>query len=255
MVGDRSETSSSGAVRGCIALLMLVFLLAPGSAGANDPQPHITDIAGDANTDLVEADTSPASYDPADILSVRFETEYVAIPVGDDGIDHEPTALVVHYATLAPPSSDATTISWDVTAEIGGCLSRLRVADRGIVGFPLDPDEGMLTWAQFEETCPDTAGEPAWSPFWSATLDESSGGWKWRIPLDSLTPSQADVLAPGATISAAWAATRTYGLLTATNLPGDITLWRIDKTGTGTDFVIGEDVPPDVPCTQGCPAP
>ncbi|HEX9891241.1 MAG TPA: hypothetical protein VGB28_04200, partial [Actinomycetota bacterium] len=73
-------------------------------------------------------------------------------------------------------------------------------------------------------------------------------------PFDALTAEQRAVLRVGTHLGSPRAYVHTTH---GADLLGSFGVWvgavAIDWTGTGTDFVVGEDVPPDVPCTRGCP--
>jgi hypothetical protein len=233
----------------------VVIVLAFGG-GAFAQGPQITDIAGDANGLVVSQDTRPASYDPADLLEVRFRTTYQATPVGDDGIDYVPTGLAIHFDTLAPVKSDGPTVAFTVYADLDGCSGSFR----GFVGGPLtnpgDGRAGSAVWSYND--CPEVV--PVLHSSHSAeherftALTDPAGELVVTYPFEAFTAEQRDVLDVGTRLDAPRAYTQTSQ---GADLVGTFGLWvqavTIDWTDTGAAFVVGEDVPPDVPCTRGCP--
>ena len=220
--------------------------------------PQIEDIAGDANglnSAGVQLDTRPASYDPADLLTVRMETTYDAIPVGDDGIRHEPTGLAITIGTLATPRSfeDSLSLAYRLDTVIAGCRSYLEAATTS---------DGTVTyWDQIHgppSACPNpniTTPTAISHPEWTATVDPADRTIRLHYPFSSLTAVQAQYLKVGNTLQRPSGATLLLRELAGWN---SVTGRReapqiLDATATGPDFVIGSDVPPDIPCTTGCP--
>ncbi|MGI9018324.1 MAG: hypothetical protein ACR2HR_14685 [Euzebya sp.] len=106
----------------CVLVLLLTVALA-GPVAAADPNPQVTDIAGDANAingqGLVTGvgQATPADYAPADLRSVRYETMFEAVPVGGDGIDYRVTGLRAHIVTSAPAVSDGPTLIYRLNVD------------------------------------------------------------------------------------------------------------------------------------------
>jgi len=247
---------------------IVAFLALAGTpASAGSAVPLVTDLAGDANGlglphipggqvrailgDALDQDpfgggvsTGPASYAPADILSVGYETEYEAIPVGEDGIDYRATALVVRMATAATPASPAGNTAFTVYQHLreeggGVCRSSLQIT----LAEGQGPGTYPVRWSQesqFESFCARESGtytDPAW------TANVSSSGIEMRIPFSTLVGIEDLYVHEGATLA------RTLGLTRSVSL---VPQW--DRTPLGADWTIGQDMPADVPCTRGCPA-
>jgi len=232
-------------------LTTALSLPAIAAAALQASTPQVTDPVGDANgSENISGsrDTRPASYDPADIVDVALETEFTSTPVGDDGIDYEPTALLIRIRTVAPPKSDGPTITYILTSSVGGCSGRFKASIHGPLPLAVDPPDRVLQWNELGQNCPDGASTVS-HPSWSAVVE--SGTFAWRIPFASLTPEQTDFIAPGKTITQPRAFTQTFFAGFASF--GSIVPGRIDKTANGIEFVIGSDVPEDILCTSGCP--
>jgi len=248
--------------RGIAVAAAVIVLYAPGSGVLASGGPQITDIAGDANGLPVSQDTRPASYDPADILAVTMSTDYVAVPVGGDGIDYQERALLIRFDTFGSPVPDAGTLAFGVGADLGACQSSFGGYVSGPIGNTGDGTGGTVRWVQFGE-CPDLEpdefsvlgfGTAVDHPQWTATADPAARTVTLRIPFASLTEGQAAFLRPGARIASpsaqSWMSRSVY---VVSDAGARAALAFFDATDTGSDFTIGEDVPPDVPCTQGCP--
>lgn len=249
-----------GTLSTVVAAGMALAAAAPGAA--TDAGPQIVDPAGDANGTGLPNDTRPASYDPADILDVTLETEYTATPVGEDGIDYEPVALLVRYETLAAPRSDTTTMAYLLRSRVGSCRNSLTGFVRGTATNPGDPRPGRVEWS-WTGGCPGVpisdnpvigVGAKYEDARWTAQVDEQARELRVRIPFGSLTAVQAEVFGVGARIEEPSAVTwNTVGAY----LIGTFGLWGfltpLDGTAAGRPFTVGEDVPADVPCTRGCP--
>jgi len=238
---------------------MALATMLPGAATAAGPQ--ITDPAGDANGTGQPLDTRPASLDPADVLDVTIETEYLATPVGEDGIDYEPTALLVRFETLAAPRSDTTTFSYVLQSRVGSCPMSLAGYIAGTLTNPGDGRPGDVRWT-WSGGCPGVPvsdnpvvgnGAAHENPAWTAQVDQPARELRMRIPFASLTAQQSQVLRPGARIDEPRAFTyHTAGAYIVGTFGFFASATPIDSTATGASFTIGEDVPADVPCTRGC---
>lgn len=229
---------------------VLVLLLLGSAVAGAEPAPQITDMAGDANGLDAGEDTRPASYDPADLVAVTLQTEFVTAPDGSV----EATALLIRFGTLAPPRSDASTMVFSLNASVDGCRSYFRAYVAGTLTHPADGRDGTVDWNWYEN-CPGTG--PILDPFvsqgvafeneaWTAEVDEESSELVVRIPFDSLDEQAAKVLKVGAVISEPRAMVRTSE---GASVVGTFEAWvydsPLDKTATGTSFTVGEDLPPD----------
>lgn len=247
--------------RGIVLVAALAVLVVPVSSLGASASPQITDIAGDANGLPVSHDTRPASYDPADLLSVTMSTEYAAVPVGEDGIDYQERALLIRLATLGNPVPDAGTLGFGIGTDLGTCRSSFAGYVSGPIGNTGDGAGGTVRWVQFGE-CPDLDpdtsmlgfGTAVDHPQWTATADPDARAVTLRLPFASLSEAQAAFLRPGARLASptaqSWLSRSAY-------VVGDAgaraAIAYFDGTQTGADFTIGSDVPDDLPCTRGCP--
>ncbi len=241
-------------------LLVSALMLSVGPAGASGPQ--IADPEGDSNGLPGNVDTRPASYDPADILSVTLSTEYVSVPVGSDGVDHRPTALLVRFRTLGEPRAEAGNLAFGIHTQIGDCDSSFVGYVRGRMIPINDGQAGKARWVQFGD-CPNRPSEiyrtagfgtAVDHPSWTAAADLAARTVTVRFPLDTLTSAQAGLLRPGARLSAPSAqsfASRSIYIVSDAGASAPTSYY--DGTDQGTDFVLASDVPPDVPCTRSCP--
>lgn len=229
------------------------FIVSAYRMGSPPPAPHIVDPAGDANG-LGEAapddDRRPLSADPADLRWARLETSYVALPVGEDGIDYVPTGLEMHLGTTAAPRADGPTIEYKLRTRLDECDSQFVSTLRGPLALPTDRPDGQVSWIQLDDSCPDGIGVFT-DATWTAEVDQLGREIVIAIPFDSLTGERAKVLSPGRVLVAPRAASETpaAGVVQV----GEILPGRVDRTVAGPDFTIGSDVPPDVPCTRDCP--
>lgn len=237
-----------------VALAIAALALPAGAESAA----QITDIAQDANAingqgfgGITGVDPSQphdqASYAPADLRAIRFETAYTATPVGADGIDYTATALKIHVTTTATPKSDGPTLIYRINTAVNGCASFLQSYVRGTTSAPTDTANNTLQWRQFDAGCPDGV-KTVTNAAWTTTIDATTKTLTMTFPYSALTELQRAAMAPGAYLGLARGEVRTQlGIVTAP---------LIDDTPTALDdFVIGSDVPADVPCTIDCPAP
>lgn len=274
-----------------VALLLLVATGFP--AATAETAPHITDIAGDANgigkqgfgcnspgplppiclgdqVPLGHVSTGPASYGPADLREVRFETPYEAVPVGDDGIDYRGTGFAFHIRTEATPASDAATLVYSLRGGLNNCWSWFKVFIRGPLSPASDPSDRAVEWGQakspYSGDCPDgvLAHVRMTSP--DVEIDPERRELTVTFHLASLPQAHRPYFEPGVVLGAGWelgaeaAGPRVFvaPLVKGTEVVGLSSLYpgqrpRIDETPTGAPFVIGSDMPEDVPCTSGCP--
>lgn len=241
-------------VRTLLLVLILLSLAIPGFA--EEPGAHITDIAGDANGingqgfgDVTGFDPSQpndtVSYGPADLRTVRFQTTYDAVPVGADGIDYQATGLAIHVTTTDAPGSEGPTLIYRINTAVGGCGSFLQAYLRGPAAGPTDTADKTLQWRQLDAGCPDGA-KTLTNPAWTATVDEASKTLTMTFPFASLTPAQLSAMGVGSYLGLPEAEVRSQlALLTAPLIDG--------TPAAEEDFVVGSDVPADVPCTVDCP--
>ena len=228
-------------------------------AGAEDLAPQITDIAGDANVvngqgfeDITGVNPSQpndtANYKRADLRAVRFETAYTAVPVGADGIDYQATGLKIHVTTTDVPGSDGPTLIYRINTTVSGCASFLQSYLRGATSAPVDAANNTLQWRQLDAGCPDGV-KTVTNAAWTTTVDAASKTLTMTFPFSSLTPAQQVAMSVGDGYLGLPAGEVRTQLATAT-AP------LIDATPAyEEDYIIGSDVPADVPCTLECPAP
>lgn len=236
----------------------MLLTLAAGSAGADAGFTSITDIAGDANlangqglASAGEQATAPASYGPADVRALIFETTSVAVPVGDDGIDYQATGVKVHFRTEATPMSDGPTLIYRLNANVDGCDSFLQAFLRGASSTPNDPADKTIQWRQLVgAACPNgPLASTVTNAGWTVTIDATAKELVMSFPYSKLSSAQLTYMDEGSILSALVANTRTnFGTPAAS-----VTAPQFDESPTGEDFEVGSDMPEDVPCTTGCP--
>lgn len=234
----------------------LLLSFTSGPAGAEVGAPSVTDIANDANfvngqqiRRGIEVDTGEASYDPADIRAITFETTYEAVPVGWDGIDYRATGLNVHYRTTATPGSDGPTILYRLEVSVDGCLSYLQTFLRGPRSLPDDPPDRYVQWVQLRPNCPDGEGTWILPGYWTATVDPSAKELVMSFPYYALNSKELAKMDEGSVLFGAEANTRTsFWAVPESGFTGP----GIDESPIGEEFVIGSDMPEDIPCTTGC---
>lgn len=254
-----------------IAVVVIALVASPASGSSGG----VADQAGDANgvngvwyspamlgwiaefaRDTVGGDPTgegvagPVSYGPGDLRHVAFETEHVAVPVGEDGVDYRATALLVRIRTEEPARAptELEPMNIEVIAQA--------LAPGQEPGPPDDP-VGQIGWSEcrmsFTATVDhlgqagaswhrfENCGDRLFSgtdPAWSATVDGTT--ITLRYPLGSFDAAGRTYLAEGGTLLRWMAASKAD-------------LNALDATLEGPDFVIGSDMPADVPCTMGCP--
>jgi hypothetical protein len=239
------------------SVVAALALVAP--AGAEAPAPQIVDGANDANLinnqgvallgNVGPVDSGEASYDPADLRTVRFETLFEAVPVGADGIDYRATGLAIHVATTATPKSDGPTLGYRINASVGGCGGFLQAFLRGPSSTPSDPANKAIQWRTFASRGCADGDKTVTNPAWTVTVNDAAKELVMTFPFTSLTATQAQAMAVGASVAAPIASVFTnFGTPAAS-----LTAPSIDLTKAGEDFEIGSDVPADVACTVDCP--
>ena len=190
-------------------------------------------------------DTKEASYDPADLRQVTLETLYSPTPVGEDGIDYRATGFQIRMATTATPKSDGPTLIYRLNATIDGCSSFFQTFVGGPASAPTDTPSGTVQWRQLTAAaCPDAATTQT-NPGWTLKIDDAAKQLVMTYPYKAMSAAQRSALREGVSIHVPQAGVRTQlGVATAP---------QIDETAVGDSFVIGSDMPADVPCTVGCP--
>jgi len=226
-------------------ILILLLTLAPFASASSSPQ--VVDPPGDANGVDGLGDTRPVSYDAGDLLSMLWETTYAANPIGEDGVDHEATGLRLTIETLAAVDSTAATIAVRPGFDMPGCFSTFEIYLQGQLPDQQDPWDRYVEWYQSGASCPDTDGLWVHNPAWTVGLDGRR--LVLTLPYASMNAAEREFLGVGRTIE------RPRGLTSFFFRFEGSTAWFpwIDFAAAGEDFVIGSDVPPDVPCTRGCP--
>ncbi len=251
-----------------LTTVVLALILAPTAVARAGDAPHATDVAGDANavngqgqSSLSGApgsiSTGPASYAPADLREVRFQTLYEAIPVGVDGIDYRATGFAIRVRTEAAPRSDAGTLVYSLVGALNGCNSRFKVFLRGPLSGSGDPSDRTFRWAQTTGTCPDAVNSDVTIPDSTVTIDPGLKELAITIPLSSLTDYQRPYFEEGAVLEGLTSGGYYTGpravVSSLVRSVNDLLLPVIDDTANMLPFVIGSDMPSDVPCTIGCP--
>lgn len=249
------------------ATLTLVIVLSSVPAGAHPVAGHIEDIEADANLlntqgfgGLVGPNpldpgvgTGAASYAPADIRAVRFATDFIAVPVGDDGIDYQATGVRIMILTETAPRSDGPTLIYRLNVNVGGgCNSFFNGFMRGVSSLPGDPAHLQLEWRQLDAGCPDGVVTRVMPP---ATVNAALNAIVFTLPYGQLTAAQAATLAEGEALVSPQANTRTnftWGSQGVLPYSG-VTAPQIDETVIGEEWIVGSDMPDDVPCTLNCP--
>lgn len=223
-------------------LLMLGAL--PGWAGTTE-EPEITDPAGDANfLSAVSGnteDTRPVSFDNADLQGVWFETSYTTSKQTDPAtgqitnVRYLPDALLVHIRTVAPvrPTSPWGSFRFKVQATVPSCQASLEL----LVATAPANDAAEIRPAAPGTTCGD-----------GLTIVRSEVKPTYEGAVSTMTfplwePLTAQVLSVGTVLS------QPSALVTASLGVGSSIPESLDEAGDGSDFTVGQDVPPDVDCT------
>jgi hypothetical protein len=186
----------------------------------------------------------------ADLLAVRFETTFVAIPIGEDGIDYQATGIRLHLLTAATPRSLGPTTSYRLTTHLPpgalGCRLSIGATFRG----PLSPpsaDPAAFATAHIGGpadgcTVADSGSVDADRSALRLTVAEAPAGLTVEVPQTAFGEDARYHLDEGAVLPAPLAWTEVVSFSP-----------RIDATRMGADFVVGSDMPADVPCTKRCP--
>lgn len=224
-------------------------LTAAFPAAAGTPQmPEITDKVGDANGingqgisgfEEVSPDTRPASIDAADILAVWFRTAYDTTKVRDESgrvlsVIHTPTALEIHFKTLAPvkPTPGGLAMMYRVPADLSTCPGLGVFFQMRLAGVTNTTER-----ADINNFC---QGVTLTDSRFTLTFVGSESVWTYPF---AAFPTR--LVAAGVEITSPAAHVRTFF---RTGIADAFTAPAVDEAKTGDDFTIGSDVPPNVDC-------
>ncbi|HEX9890926.1 MAG TPA: hypothetical protein VGB28_02555 [Actinomycetota bacterium] len=252
-------------MRGAALAFALVVAASPVAAGTAGP--HIVDPEGDANglafpyapggvvgntqRELFPDDplgpgtpTGPATIPAADIVSVTFETPYIAVPIGEDGIDYRQTGFRVRFRTAATPASVGPTTSYDIGTYLPPGTVGCRLFFNAT--FPGAPSGGAPTARASVGGSADGcwAGDVTINLPAGLTVTTSPPGLVIDVPIASVSEELRPMFEEGSGVLQSPAASTSVGSFVP----------RVDATLRFPDFLIGSDMPPDVPCTKGCPS-
>lgn len=245
---------------------LLAVSLAPASAldeSGDEPEPLVTDAVGDANgvnyqglrgilqdpeyDTLASSDTSPASVESADLVSIWAETDHEEVIERDaegavTAVRHEPTALRVSFETSGPASPTfGPTLVFRLPAVINGCRAFLQAYVHGPATNPSDGAE-HANIRQLDEGCP--GGVTTVTDGFLLEFDDTTMSLVY--PFDA--PAAAGLVTPTTKLSESGDA-HNRTLLVAATAPvideAHIDFWS---------FQVGSDVPADIDCTdEGTP--
>ena len=262
--------------------VIVAALLVPGpaSTAGTSVNPEITDVAGDANFingqrgyTCLRPETCrepgafpvpnpvPESLDALDLRAVWFETEYETTQVRDPAtgdvvrVEHDPTALAIHIQTEAPAwpvPPEWAALRYDIPVTLPQCNAHfdLKMFASGstqtqlAAGSPfsvvrpdcdLQKDPGQIDYRETfgSNVRPTFVGTVATFRF--SLVECTSCGVQpvWRfIPV-------------GTSIAPPYAFSQ--GSHQVAGNPGGLIA---DETAVGRGFTIGQDVPPDVDCSE-----
>lgn len=227
-----------------VALVALVSAAAlPGAAGTAE-DPEITDPAGDANfigaAAGTEEDTRPASFDNADLRAVWFETEHSTTKIMDPAtgavarVEHRPVALVINIETQGPvrPLAPWGSLRFKVPVAMPGCEATFELL--------------VATNPAFDsvEIRPATAGSCGELSIAKSPVTPTYDGAVSTISFPLAHEQISQVISAGTALS------QVDALVIASPPVGGAGPAPLDETAVGRDFTIGQDVPPDVDCTE-----
>jgi len=198
--------------------------------------------------------TAPLSYAPADLVSVDFQTAYEALPVGGNGTDYRPTALRVVFRTSGSPSDIApgTEVVYQAAARPWGFGIGLGL--KGTVSkTPTGTMSATASIARTDVRCDDEASL-CWersNPAWTAQIDVAQKTLTLTYPFSTFGPEENSLIGVGSDLYGLSAYTLPQQEVPDDSPVGSVPL-RIDTATRGHLHVVGEDVPPDVGCTQEC---
>lgn len=245
-------------MRRLLALSMLttfLFLVPTSSEAITSVDPEIQDIAGDSNAInwlLEEYSTSPVSYAPADLTSVDFKTAYEPIPIGNDGIDFQPTALRVVFTASGSPA-DIAPGSELVFQALGSILPH-KVYLEGTVSRSASGVIAATAQLRREDWGCNEDPSLCWErsdPEWSAVVDDDKRTLTLTYPFSSLAADEASIIGVNRIL---WGP-EAHTLQLRDSIAGDSEEVLVDSARWGHLFIVGEDVPQDVNCTQSCESP
>jgi len=235
---------------GLIVGVSLVLLTQPVTAGSS-ADPEITDVAGDANfvnsqggvlpIDPEGPDTRPASFDNVDLRAVWFETAYTTSKVLDPAsgtvrrVEYRPTALLIHIQTQGParPMTPWGTIRYQVQATLPGCTAYFEL---GVYSQP--PDVASIRPVFASPNC----GDLAPGQIHTSGVPPTLNGTVATMTFPLVEPGKHNVT------QYIWAGARIAQPAALANASPPTR--NVDETATGRDFTIGQDVPPDVECSE-----
>lgn len=235
------------------------LLFGPAQAQASHyPDSDLLDVAGDANLlnqARVYIVSDPASYAAADLVSVDLQTDYVAVPVGEAGTDYRPTALRVVFRTKESPSAVLSGDEIVYRLEATGWSVSDKHADVFMEVVVAKSPAGTVTTVPRLRRCLGGAESPdtCWTrsrPEWTAVIDDGAKKLTLTYPFSSLAADEADWIGVGGYLGSPDAETQWPRLSLDPYYPGH--RQTIDMALYGHGYVVGEDVPQDVGCTQEC---
>lgn len=214
-------------------------------SGEEPPEPHLTDVAGDANglngqglQDTGEGtSTGPASYGMADFTHLRFAT------LSSDGVT--PEGLIIRLGTTDPLTTAGDNLLYRIYANVDGCPGRFEIDVRNIAyGDEIDfewylegcggtSDDAVITGVTFDDER------------WTIETDEQTGETVMTIPFSTL-PDQGleKVLEPGTEIYDIRVEVRHVNSEPSGTAPYSVVVPVIDEMLNGDfyGFVVGEDL-------------
>jgi len=264
-----------------IAIVAATLSMLPWAGAAADTEEQIVDVAGDAHgvtqpyhdggaygvltstlADLCTLVTGgpdctgygtpvdAISSDEADLLGVRIETLYEAIPVGDDGIDYRATGIGINLRTTAVPRRAGDAVTFRTLAELPGpeCKLNLYVSVPE-TGAPTG-DVNLHSTTTLADPCGDLAAHTALDGS-NVQVTTSPPGLRITVPYALFGPSITGYLGEGTSIMRPWVHSTIIADVTENPIgwAGDM----LDKTPRYVGFFVGDDMPTDVPCTRRCP--
>lgn len=272
-----------GRSRGTAALAISIALLMP-AAGARADGLRVVDIADDAHGLMMPYDEGglwgfatrtgaevctfarilvpndgdctgngvpiPALSRPhADILALGVRTPYVAVPVGEDGIDYRATGLQVIAETAAVPRIPDGEVGFGLYAELAGASCRLYLQASVLATGALTGYVDLRDNAIDSTPCGTLPNRTMLSSE-HLELVSAPAGVRVTIPYTLFGPEIQEYLAEGSLFERAWLFSGDSRLL---EQPPYVTVTGLDKAPRALGWVVGEDMPMDVGCTRGCP--
>jgi hypothetical protein len=236
------------AVRRTVASFAITVILGSIQAVATAAGPQVNDVAGDANFINGQSQVAgheqgpnarPASVDGADLLAVSFETAYETIEIIEPGsgevvrLEHRPSALLVRIKTqgpIQPTTPPGRDLQFDVFADLDDCRARFHLVASGR-GVAYD---SASIFAATMGCRHHTAGGGSQSP-----VKPAYQGAEVTLTFPLNQSDMQAFIADGTHIRQPSA---------RSVLVAPFVSPILDETVAGSDFVIGQDVPPDVDC-------